>query len=658
MLVREPLTKFKKAREMLTQHENTNYHKFSVKKANDFLNIQMSEKSVSISVQLDKQKAEIIEANRQRLVPIIKTILFCAHNKLPLRAHRDDGNIDIKDSSNQNTAESNDGIFRNLLTFRIDSGDLNLKNHILTAPKNCTMISKTIQNEIIFCIGKVITTGIVNAIKQSKFFTIICDETTDISTKEQMTFCVRYLDSTYDIKEVFLGFIELHSTTGQCIKEAIKNQIKQLGLSIDNLRGQGYDGGSNMAGRFNGVQALIRQEQPLAMYLHCLSHCLNLAISKSCEVSEIRNMMGILGRVCSFFSCSAKRVLVFQQAVDDLEITETKKKKLKPLCATRWVERHNSVITFKELYEAICNALASLEQDNDTETSSKAMAFNAAIRRSDFVIALEVASFLMSYTVNLSKYLQSVEIDLSTAFSYINDITSKLENIRQNEELQFKPIFLEAHHALQRIGTTITMPRLCNKQTNRSNIKANNEEEYYRRVIFIPFLDHIIIQMKDRFNQLSTVIPIEGIIPIHLKKYTDAKIVEAARIYENDMSGSMLELQAELAIWRHKWSDTVSVDLPKSSTETLKSMSKECFPNIEILLKIFATIPVTSATGERSFSSLKLLKSYLRSTMGQERLNGLALAYINKSRELNINDIVKTFCQMKSRRIETCNWST
>lgn len=83
--------------------------------------------------------------------------------------------------------------------------------------------------------------------------------------------------------------------------------------------------------------------------------------------------------------------------------------------------------------------------------------------------------------------------------------------------------------------------------------------------------------MKDRFNQFSTVIPIEGIIPIHLKKYTDAKIVEAARIYENDMPGSMLELQAELAIWRHKWSEN------------------------------FATIPVTSATGERSFSSLKLL---------------------------------------------------
>lgn len=57
------------------------------------------------------------------------------------------------------------------------------------------------------------------------------------------------------------------STTGMAIRDAIKYKLEGIGLSIDNLRGQGYDGGANMA-KNNGVQAFISKEQPLAFYTH------------------------------------------------------------------------------------------------------------------------------------------------------------------------------------------------------------------------------------------------------------------------------------------------------------------------------------------------------------------------------------------------------
>jgi hypothetical protein len=98
------------------------------------------------------------------------------------------------------------------------------------------------------------------------------------------------------------------STTGASIKNAIKQKLEKLGLSLDNLRGQSYDGGSNIAGKNNGVQALLLNEQPLAFYTHCFSHSLNVCITKACEVSSIKQMMGINGAVASFFSASAKRV--------------------------------------------------------------------------------------------------------------------------------------------------------------------------------------------------------------------------------------------------------------------------------------------------------------------------------------------------------------
>jgi len=109
-----------------------------------------------------------MESNRKLLVPIIKTIIFCGHNNLPLRGHRDDGILDI-DSALVGTQ----GMFRSLLAFRIDSGDKELSNHISSCKKNATMISKTIQNEIINILHKVIIETIVTNVKKQVFFHIM-----------------------------------------------------------------------------------------------------------------------------------------------------------------------------------------------------------------------------------------------------------------------------------------------------------------------------------------------------------------------------------------------------------------------------------------------------------------------------------------------------
>lgn len=93
------------------------------------------------------------------------------------------------------------------------------------------------------------------------------------------------------------------STTGTVIKNTIEQQLVSIGLNIENIRGQGYDGGSNMSGRINGVQALILKEQPLAIYTHCFNHSLNLCLSKACEVFAIKNMNGIISTISIFFFC-------------------------------------------------------------------------------------------------------------------------------------------------------------------------------------------------------------------------------------------------------------------------------------------------------------------------------------------------------------------
>ena len=98
----------------------------------------------SVATLIDNKK---IKENEKKIIPIIKTVIFCARQNIPMRGHRDD-------SKHLEEPHSNPGNFQSF--FRIDSGDNLFQNHFQTCVKNASYRSKTIQNEIITCIGDVI----------------------------------------------------------------------------------------------------------------------------------------------------------------------------------------------------------------------------------------------------------------------------------------------------------------------------------------------------------------------------------------------------------------------------------------------------------------------------------------------------------------------
>ena len=79
----------------------------------------------------------------------------------------------------------------------------------------------------------------------------------------------------------------------------------------------------------------------------------------------------------------------------------------------------------------------------------------------------------------------------------------------------------------------------------------------------------------------------------------------------------------------------------------------DCFPNATIAYRILLTIPVTVASAEGSFSKLKLLKSYLRSTMTQERLSGLATIAIENDilEGVAYEDLIEDFVSRNAQRM-------
>ena len=106
--------------------------------------------------------------------------------------------------------------------------DLILKDHIETAHRSMIYLSPQIQNELIYCCELEIRDQIVSKCKESQFYAIMADKTTDVSVVEQLSLCVRYLDvDTFDVQEDFLEFVAMNEVNSESIANSIVNNLEK-----------------------------------------------------------------------------------------------------------------------------------------------------------------------------------------------------------------------------------------------------------------------------------------------------------------------------------------------------------------------------------------------------------------------------------------------
>ena len=182
-----------------------------------------------------------------------------------------------------------------------------LHEHFKTASQNATYVSKTIQNEMITTAGKYIKDQLLSAeIRASKYFSVIADEATDVSNKENLSLVIRFVDSTQTIREEFVAFhLCEEGTSGRGIKTVITNAVADLGLTMNDCRGQCYDGAGNMPSRLDG--AFIKEDYNKAIYFHCMNHRLNLCIANTRSYQLVRDMMATVRKLTEFFNNSPKQ---------------------------------------------------------------------------------------------------------------------------------------------------------------------------------------------------------------------------------------------------------------------------------------------------------------------------------------------------------------
>ncbi|XP_025192851.1 52 kDa repressor of the inhibitor of the protein kinase-like [Melanaphis sacchari] len=113
-------------------------------------------------------------------------------------------------------------------------------------------------------------------------------------------------------------------------------------------------------------------------------------------------------------------------------------------------------------------------------------------------------------------------------------------------------------------------------------------------------------------------------------------------------------LPTEIQLWKRKWSNKPEKDQPNSAIEAYIKCNFEYFPNISFLLKLLATLPVSTSTPERTFSTMKRLKNYLRNSTGQERLTGLALLSVHKQIHIDPDEVIDRFAKEKKPTNRFC----
>ncbi|XP_038711471.1 zinc finger MYM-type protein 1-like [Tripterygium wilfordii] len=230
-----------------------------------------------------------------RLSAAIDCVRFLLRQGLSFRGH------------DESELSTNRGNYLELFHWLADHNQKINSSSFENAPKNSQLVSSDIQKDLCIAATIEVTNAIIKDIGEAPI-TLLVDESRDISTKEQMAVALRYVNKKGMIVERCIGIEHVANTTAISLKASIQKLFSRHKLSLSSLRGQGYDGASNMQGEFRGLKALILNENPCAFYIHYFAYQLQLtlvAISKN--HAQVEFLFEITSKIMNIVGASCKR---------------------------------------------------------------------------------------------------------------------------------------------------------------------------------------------------------------------------------------------------------------------------------------------------------------------------------------------------------------
>lgn len=618
-------TNWKHAKERFKIHERSAAHVHSVMQLQQI-------KGTAVNAQISAQKASEQATARVALHALFSSIRFLARQGIALRGHTEFS-----------------GNYWQLLTLR--SQDVQELQNFLKRTTSFT--SPESQNEMLTMVSHDILRKIIGKIKaESRQFAVIVDGTQDISGKEQESICLRHVDHDLNVQESFVGLYELPTTTGATVASVIQDALQRFDLPISQLRGQTYDGAANMAGPYNGCQAIIAAKQPLAIHVHCGAHSANLVVQHTlASTPQLRDAIQWVNELGTLYNRSHKYRNIFAEvAASESDHFQT----IKPLCPTRWLCRTPAIRCVVTQYRAVLKSLRMSARSFHPDTAAKANGLLDRFEDGATLLMLQIALSVCSPLENLNKSLQAVSATLAGMLQAAEITLLEFQRLRSVSV--FQEIFQKCSRMTGQLNIEITVPRQRKppaRYTGRADaFHAASAEEHYRALYFI-ILDNASEQLRQRFDSkapgLSRYLLLERML---LSGVVDDTVVE--QYSELDRTSLVVQLAMFHSQYTFTTVEQVRVQLCGMCQEV-----RALFTEVEQLLRLLLLCPASSCTAERSFSALRRLKNWLRNNMTQNRLNALAVCNVHRDivDDLDLSSIAEDFAgRSEIRRNIFGNW--
>lgn len=257
---------------------------------------------------------------------------------------------------------------------------------------------------------------------------------------------------------------------------------------------------------------------------------------------------------------------------------------------------------------------------------------HCAITRPVFILGLVVISKYSSILEPVVNVLQGKNMDLIMVRKHIRQIIEVIEKDRRDVENLSEGLLTTATDIAENVGVDFLVPRQAQNQMHRSNPPSETAVEYWRRSLIIPYLDSLISSLNVRFSEANTpAFSLSILHPSYMLSINAKELGTVAKSFTDFYD--LVEVYGELDLWRNLWEQK---NLPPDSLKDIEvaALLEEAnifFPATRRALLILSAFPATTATVERSFSTLRRVKTWLRNTMSEDRLTGLCLMSIHRN---------------------------
>ena len=456
--------------------------------------------------------------------------------------------------------------------------------------------------------------------------------------------------------------IYVPKTDSATITALIKDCLIRFSLPIAHCCGQAYDGAANMSGHITGVAKRIEEEEPTAIFVHCLAHSNNLCLKTlGTKSSCVHDALELVMRLSQLIRFSPKRSTLFTTLQEQMSPGAPS---LKPLCPTRWTVRAKAINSVPKNYSVLQNELEIVKLDKD-EYALKARGYLDAMDKFSNFFGLKLSYLIFSATEQLSITLQGVDTTIQEAVSAsalaVNYLQKQIEEsayntfydtvVLESKDLTADPVLPRQRRPPRRIddgSAPYTFP---------------NPKTFFKQM-YNEALDIVITELKDWFHQtrgMPIALSIEKVLLDSANGVFLKEIPDELHIYNKDIQMDRLLIQLQILrdmIKTYNESQHAikvrKVTILRTITDIINALPacKSMLSEVNKLVHILLTIPVSSSTAERCFSALRRLKTYLRSSMGQERLNNLMLLNIHKdiTDTIDIHQIAREFINVNERR--------